>query len=445
MGVTKRSVWDATQDRLDIVFRDFDNVIVAFSGGKDSGVMLSAVLDYMRAKGITRKITVMHLDYEGQYSQTTDYVTRVMTSDLDLIEPLWICLPFAASCSVSMYQDTWTPWNPDERDLWVRDMPEHPGVINTENVPEGFPEYLARDDYDVQREITLWHHEATGAKRTAVLIGIRGDESLHRYAVARSAKKRWMHDGRTWTTGLSPDAFNVYPIFDWRTDDVWVANARFGWDYNRLYDLMYQAGLTIDQMRVASPFRSEGQASLNLYRVIEPAMWARLVGRVNGANFTAIYGGTSAMGAKHVKLPAGHTWKSYLDFLLATLPAETRERYERKFAKSVRVWTEDAKESLSAETIAEMEKLKASGLIDFEVLDEPTTKRTFTQVRHYVRFADYPDDLPGITDFKAAPSYKRMVVAVLRNDHTCKTLGFAPTKFEADKRRAAIERYRAVL
>lgn len=67
--------------------------------------------------------------------------------------------------------------------------------------------------------------------------------------------------------------------------------------------------------------------SLKLYRVIEPALWSKLVGRVNGANFTAIYGGTSAMAWKEIKLPKNHTWKSYLEFLLTTLPSYTRERY----------------------------------------------------------------------------------------------------------------------
>lgn len=45
-----------------------------------------------------------------------------------------------------------------------------------------------------------------------------------------------------------------FSLYDWSNRDVWVAISRFGYEYNRLYDLYYQAGLKIDQMRVASPF-----------------------------------------------------------------------------------------------------------------------------------------------------------------------------------------------
>ncbi|MFQ9702160.1 MAG: DUF3440 domain-containing protein [Enterocloster clostridioformis] len=42
-----------------------------------------------------------------------------------------------------------------------------------------------------------------------------------------------------------------------------------------------------------------------------PEIWAKLVGRVRGANFGAIYGKTKAMGYRSITLPDGHTWKSY--------------------------------------------------------------------------------------------------------------------------------------
>ena len=57
---------------------------------------------------------------------------------------------------------------------------------------------------------------------------------------------------------------------------MWTANARKGWDYNRLYDLFWKAGLTIDKMRVASPFHDCGIENLKLYRVIDPR-----IGEVN--------------------------------------------------------------------------------------------------------------------------------------------------------------------
>ncbi|MFG3429563.1 DUF3440 domain-containing protein [Streptomyces californicus] len=437
-------VWEATQKRLKILFRDFDNVILAFSGGKDSGVMYNAVIAYMREHNITKKITVLHMDYEGQYAATTDYVTEVMTSNLDLVDPVWICLPFAAACEVSMYQDHWKPWNPQERDLWVRDLPDAPGVIHTGNVPDGFPEFDGVWDYTLQQQIGGWLHRRSGAERTAVLVGIRTQESHHRYAALHRQDRTEdsMLDGRNWTSKKGDGLYNVYPIFDWVTEDVWTANATFGWSYNKLYDLFHLAGVPINDMRVASPFRGEGQESLKLYRVIEPETWAKLVGRVNGANFTAIYGGTSAMGAKDIKLPEGHTWKTYAQFLLSTIEDdEIREGYLRKFRTSVKYWTVKGG-ALPKDAADELRTTAPQGT---EFLGEPTDNRKRRVPYEVVRFRRYPDDITGVSDFSLIPTYKRLVITILRFDHACKYMGFGQTKNEMTKRSAAVEKYREIL
>ena len=59
---------------------------------------------------------------------------------------------------------------------------------------------------------------------------------------------------------------------------------------------MYKAGIKPNQMRVASPFNDCATESLKLYKVIDANNWGKLIGRVNGVNFTSIYGGTTAMG-----------------------------------------------------------------------------------------------------------------------------------------------------
>lgn len=436
----RRTVWDTTQDKLARVFNDFDNIIVAFSGGKDSGVLLNATLDYMREHNIDRKIHVFHLDYEAQYTATTDYVTDTMTTNLDLIVPWRVCLPIAAGSAVSMYSDHWQPWNPDQQDLWVRDLPDHAGVIHAGNIPDDFPAYNGVWDYTFQDQFARWHHRHHRATRTAVLIGIREQESLHRHAAIHRPDKTEMWDGLRWTSRAFKDVYKVYPIHDWVTEDVWVANARYGWTYNTLYDLYQQAGLTIHQMRVASPFIGEGVDNLKLYRIIEPEMWARLVGRVNGANFAAIYGGTQAMAAKDVKLPEGHTWKTYAEFLLTTLPIDIRDRYLKKFQTSVRYWT-DSGGALRVETVRE---LQAAG-VDAEYMGKPRNNRTYSTPHEQVRFADYPDDLPDITDFAAVPTYKRMCITILRNDYAAKYMGFGQTKLELEKRHAAIAKYKEIL
>ena len=40
------------------------------------------------------------------------------------------------------------------------------------------------------------------------------------------------------------NVFNAYPIYDWLTEDIWVANGKYEWSYNKLYDIYYQAHIT---------------------------------------------------------------------------------------------------------------------------------------------------------------------------------------------------------
>ncbi len=427
------NVHAAATRRLDVVFRDFENIYVSFSGGKDSGVLLNLVLQYMRKRGITRKIGVFHQDFEAQYSATTDYVTRVMTSNLDLIEPYWCCLPMRCKTATSMHEHYWTPWATEQRDIWVRPMPQHPGVLNVDNHKFEWwhPQILQEDLY---RAFSPWYHRAVGGGKgkTICLVGIRAQESLNRWRAVSSGVKR--HDGHAWTTEISDNVYSGYPIYDWKVEDVWTANAKFGWDYNRLYDLFHLAGLSPHEMRVASPFNDWGMGSLRLYKVIEPDVWGRMVSRVNGANFTSIYGGTTAFGWKGITLPKGHTWLSYLRFLLSTLPDDTRKAYEAKFQTSIDFWR-DRGGCLSQETVAEIRSLG----VDVRV-GEGTNYKT---AKLPVTFAEYPDDL-DVTDFASVPSYKRMAICILKNDHLCKGMGFSQTKEQTAKRQTAIAKYMAL-
>lgn len=299
-------VHQAAIRRLDILFREFDNIYVSFSGGKDSGALLHLVIDYMRSRGITKKVGVFHQDFEAQYAATTDYVTKVMTSNLDLVDTYWVCLPMRCKTSTSMHEQYWTPWETAKRDLWVRPMPKQPGVINVDNNPFEWwsPEMLQEDLY---KAFAPWFHRTAGGGkgRTVCLVGIRAAESLNRWRAVSGGVN--LHSGLTWTTELAPGVYSAYPVNDWSVEDVWTANARFGWPYNKLYDLFHLAGLSRHETRVASPFNEWSMGSLHLYKLIEADVWGRMVNRVNGVNFTAIYGGTSAFGWKDAKLPKGNT------------------------------------------------------------------------------------------------------------------------------------------
>lgn len=289
-------------------------------------------------------------------------------------------------------------------------------------------------DYEFQEQFSLWYHKKNKAKKTACLVGIRTQESLHRWRAIHSDKNYKNYNGLKWTKTIAENVYNAYPIYDWLTTDIWTANAKFNWSYNKLYDLYYQAGVGVEQMRVASPFNDAAPASLKLYKVIDPNNWAKMVGRVNGVNFTGLYGGTTAMGWQKIKLPPNHTWESYMHFLLSTLPKEAKENYLSKLETSIKFWKEKGG-VLSEKTI---QQLKASG-----VKIEVGEKSNYNTDKKPVRM-DYLDDFEG-TDAKLIPTYKRMCICIMKNDHLCKYMGFSLTKNEMQRRKNVINKYKSLL
>lgn len=420
------NVYEAAMQRLDYVFSEFDNVYVSFSGGKDSGALLELALAYIREYAPHRKLGVFHLDYEAQYTATTEYVDRTYERLSDEIENLRCCVPLKCPTCTSMHQLWWRPWDPELQHLWVRDLPaEHLG-------PDSF-DFLTPEmsDYQFQERFSLWHHQKTGAKNTCVLVGLRSEESLDRWRTILSDRNINKYQGRVWTTKMAGNVYNAYPIYDWTVSDIWTAHAKFDWDYNELYDLMHYAGVPVHAQRVASPFHSAAKGSLSLYQAIDPHVWGKMVSRVNGVNFTAIYGSTTAMGWRNIEKPKHLTWKQYAMFLLDTLPPETADTFRRKLQTSLKFWREKGG-VLSDEAIQDLE--------DAGIVHEVGTKTNYKTDKKPVRM-EYADEIDS-KDFALIPTWKRLCVTILKNDHVGKYMGFSQTKREMERRKAAVAKYK---
>ena len=108
----------------------------------------------------------------------------------------------------------------------------------------------------------------------------------------RSLPNLWIMCNRSLEKALQRT--NVYPIYDWRTEDIWAWQGKNpDRRYNKLYDLMHKAGLTIHQQRICQPYGDDQRRGLWLFHLIEPETWSRVVARVNGANGGALYAGES--------------------------------------------------------------------------------------------------------------------------------------------------------
>lgn len=367
-------------------------------------------------------LDVLLMDLEGHYMSHISYALSVM--DRPEIRPWWVCLPMSMENGVSQYEPWWIIWDETQQERWVRPMPDRPYVIHAGNLPDGwdwwrrgmpFEEFIIR--------FADWFGQ--GAASTSCLVGIRADESMNRYrAVVNASKVRW--GGANWTTKVQDcksEVYNCYPIYDWRTEDLWTYIGRKGCNYNRLYDLMYKAGRSIHEMRICQPYGFEQRKGLDLFQVCEPEIWDRAVQRVAGANFGAIYRGGTVMGNVKVELPAGHSWLSYTRILLGTMPPELREHYLRRINVYLKWWARELGRPVKHLHSREPgEEYDEAGML---VIDIPGEREMWDK---------YPSH--------GGPNWRRVAATLIKNDYYCKNLVFSINQKEWDKMEAIKAKYK---
>jgi len=421
------NVYDESVNRVRYILDNFKRVYVSFSGGKDSGVMLNLMIDELRKNYPGRKIGLMVLDNEANYTLSLEFMHRMMKANRDILDIYWCCLPITLPCTVSSYEIDWQCWGINDKHRWIKPMPKEDYIVNIDN--HEFPFFKENMSYqEFWDEFGEWYSQGEDC---ACLIGIRTHESLNRWRAIVNENKQ-THGGHLWTKRNTEHTYNCYPIYDWRTEDIWIANNKFNWDYNKLYDVFWKAGLSIYKMRVASPFMSESKSSLNLYRIIDPHVWATLCARVNGANFVATYG--KQLNYHSFNLPKGHTWKSFVKFLLDTLPEKSAVNFKQRFIQSIRYWGRVGR-GLPHKIIKELK----DNMIPFK-LNGFTAHGNKDKERVVIQ--SLPDHLDMLSCHNSdVASWKRFAITILKNDHTCKYLGLAPTKDQIERMKYIKKKY----
>ena len=136
----KQNVWDAAIERTERLFDEFKNVVVSFSGGKDSTVTLEIALIVARKKN-RLPLSVYFLDQEAEWSATIDYVRKVMHRKE--IKPLWIQVPIFLPNSISQENPFLITW--EEGKEWMR--PKEEISIKEKHVLKGDSEKEAKTGY----------------------------------------------------------------------------------------------------------------------------------------------------------------------------------------------------------------------------------------------------------------------------------------------------------
>lgn len=377
------TVDQAAADRIAWTFDTFESVYLSYSAGKDSTVMLYLAAEEARRRN--RRFGVLLVDLEAQYKLTIAHAEQQLASVADCADIYWLCLPISLRNAVSVFQPKWQCWDPDNRDAWVRQPPEL-AIVD----PDTFPWF--RRDMEFEELVPEFGEWYADGSETACMVGIRADESLNRYRTIASDTKV-SKGGHRWTTLVSDNVYNVYPLYDWRTEDIWTWHARNPeHPYNELYDMMWKAGLKPSQQRICQPYGDDQRRGLWLYQLIEPETWSRVVARVNGANGGALYMQEwgNINGYRKVTKPPGHTWESFAELLLNSMPPNMEEHYRNKVLLHIKWWQERG-------------------------------------------FPDgIPDEAPyELEQARKAPSWRRVCKSLLRNDYWGKGLGFSQHKSDA--------------
>ena len=387
-----KSVLTASRERISETFDYFNKIYCSFSGGKDSTVMLHLVMD--EAIKRNRKIGVLLFDLEAQYAETIKHARTMFDMYQDYIDLHWFCGEIKLRNAMTNFEPQWCTWDKDCKELWVREKPNEASDLSQ------YDFYVPKMEFE---ELMVLFGQWYGqGEPTAAFIGIRSDESLHRYcAIATWQKNGLMFNDNRWSTKVIDEVYNIYPIYDWRTEDIWRYHGRYpDKPYNKIYDKMQMAGVKLSQQRLCQPFGDDQKQGIWLYHILEPETWYKLITRVNGINFGAIYMRESGniLGNRKITKPEGHTWKSFCNLLLQTLPPPTRAHYKHRFKKFLWGWKQ----------------------------------------RGYPN--EIPDEAPHELESKCwVPSWRRLCRTLLRNDYWCKGLGQTQPKSDAYQKFKAIK------
>lgn len=318
-----KNVYELAKERVHRMFDIFDTVAVAFSGGKDSTATLNIVTEVAAERGIEAPIKVIFYDEEAIPFETEQYVRRVsQRTDVDLD---WYCIPFIGNNACSKRETIWYPWAEEVKDKWVRPLP--PEAITEKDIePLGFHRGLHH--YEVNG--ILFDPQKYG--NVGLAMGIRAQESITRTrAVTQKVKDNFIVKYNESTS--KGNLWRCYPIYDWKTEDVWTAPRLLNWDTNFAYDLMEMAGVSRPMQRCSPPYANEPLVKLWTYKVCFPDIWDKMYNRVEGAATAARYSNTELYGyGKRPKKPAGIKYEDWLKSFINMWPD-----YEQRYAIAERM------------------------------------------------------------------------------------------------------------
>lgn len=344
----EQDVYSKALERIEHLYNLFDDLVVSFSGGKDSTATLLCTIEVAKKLG-RLPVKALFYDEEAIHPTTVEYVERVRKrSDVSLD---WYCLEVKHRNACSNEEPFWYCWDRDKRDLWVRGLPE--GAI-TEH--PRFEKGMSMQEFGVA------HYKNTGV---CVLQGMRSEESIRRYRIVAMKKND------NYISKPERGANFAFPIYDWSSVDVWKLIQLKGEDYNRTYDIFNKTRLynrLLDQ-RVCPPYGEEPLRGLWVYAECFPELWHKMLYRVPGAATAARYGNTELYSSGYK--PDDLSWREHVSNVLETYDEPYRSQVAENLNSAIRMHKKK-----TAEPIPDDKPHKKSGL-SWKFLSRMVTRGDF--------------------------------------------------------------------
>lgn len=379
---TNRSVLEASTERISYIFDNFKKIYISFSWWKDSSIMTHLVLKEAKKRNV--KVWLLIIDLEAQYYDTIKHITDIVETYKDNIDLHWFCWELLLRNAVSNFEPRWVCWDETKKDIWVREKPKYESDLSQ------YDFYIPKMEFE-EFMVLFWEWYWKW-ELTAWFIWIRSDESLHRYRAIVSQKKWLMYNDKKYTTKVWNNLFNIYPIYDWKTQDIWIFHSKFpNLQHNKVYDKMLMAWVPLWDQRLCQPYWDDQKKWLWLYHILEPETWYKLINRTAWVNSWSLYikERWNINWNNKIEKPEWHTWESFCNLLLSTMPKKTMKHYRERFKKYFVWWK----------------------------------KRWYEII---------PDEAPHDLEIKCwAPSWRRLCKVILRNDYWCKWLWQTQPKSEA--------------
>ena len=176
-----------------------------------------------------------------------------------------------------------------------------------------------------------------------MLGGVRCEESPSRtLGLTNHATYKWI----TWGKVLDKkdDHYTFYPIYDWSYMDIWKSIHDQGWEYSKLYDMMYQYGVPVPKMRVSNYHHETAVHALFFLQEFEPETYNKATKRISGID-TAGKLGKEDYFVRDLPFMF-KDWIEYRDYLLENLITnpETRKIFidgYKRYDENIVPWLKD--------------------------------------------------------------------------------------------------------